>query len=64
VNVHIRGRGYTYRSINYAECVHLVIHKIAILDDPARLGWFRLPPNRYGTTLPLSPGPPRSPLKR
>jgi hypothetical protein len=31
-------RGYTYRSINSAEHVHLEIHKIAILDDPAHLG--------------------------
>jgi hypothetical protein len=63
-NVYIRERGYTYRSINSAERVHLVIHKIAILDDPAHLGWFRLPPNRYSTTQPLSLGPPRSPPKR
>jgi hypothetical protein len=28
MNVHIRGRGYTYRSINFAERVHLEIHKI------------------------------------
>jgi hypothetical protein len=63
-NVHIRGRGYTYRLINSAERVHLVIHKITIIDDPTHLGWFRLPPNRYSTTLPLSPRPPRSPPKR
>ena len=30
-NVHIRGRGYTYRSINSVERVHLEIHKITII---------------------------------
>jgi hypothetical protein len=37
-NVHIREHDYTYRSINSAERVHLVIHKIAIIDNLARLG--------------------------
>ena len=30
-NVHIQGRGYTYRSINSAERVHLEIHKTTII---------------------------------
>ena len=37
-NIHIHGHGYTYRSINSVERVHLEIHKITIIDKGPRLG--------------------------
>jgi hypothetical protein len=51
MNVYIRERGYTYRSINFAERVHLVTHKITIIGGaPPRLMLVASQPVQYHPT--------------